>query len=1146
MKQFILALLVLTTMGFSAEPVSRTLTDTQGRKIEATLLETGAESVKFRRAADGQEFTLKLSLLSQADREFIAQWKAGKLPPDTAGSGLIGWSWIVEPRLDSQPGNIIYSSPDQEGFTYFTEKLDGKWNRWGLISGSGKLLVNPAAGESLRERSVSQRELTEMLNKERGFPFQRNDVWGVMGLDGQELVPPKWPIGEVDVSYDDPLMTVRLEGKKGYFTYRGEQKIAPRFASATLFQGNYARVRLEPKGKWGIIDRSGKMVTEPRWEEEPRPAWYVSLEGSWPAAVPAALHWVKEGGKWGLYDAGTQTMLAAPTWDDWPNTDSFDTAGLAWMPRSGKYDLVDVTGRIVLGEQEGMIVVNRITKKETTSAPDTAIPGGLWQRKLPGRNNSEYFNRKGEIIPGVVKILHLSGGYNPQGSISAIRRGRVVSEPHVFASRPVIRREGKMALADETGKPLGDSIWDDITQPRLMPAFPAQRDGKWGLLSPEGTVLEPPQWDTLKAMDLPRISDASQFPDGFIAGLATKKDQPDALLVLTKNGIVRCPGDRVFGWGGWVFFPQSGKDAKRVYVAGDLKFQLGDEVRAVAGEPWHGLLPVNLHNGSTVAIRPSGEIAFPGGGTAAASQWKHLQGIAGGWICTVQNPADTKKDLLGLLDPSGKIIMEPELTVAQPPDGGPRTTGTAVLLAQKDGKWGYLRVGPGVGKDTASSPPVSVHKSSISPVPASTKRLNLFNGRTLAGWKVLGNQSSFSVANGAIKGSGKGTSLVFMGDGPAPPAWTDFDLTCQVKTEAKANSGLWLHVSDPPPARGALALEVQIDNESSDVQKTGSLWSIKPVAKAPCQDGRWFALRVIVKGNTVRVFIDNKLVNEWTQPADWQPPANMPEARLGSGTIGLQSNGGEVWFKDIEVTVPSSALSAATPVPATSGTPPAPEAKRATGPEVFSCRVGSGEAQIRRFGDGPKGVVFFSHSGDLARAIRTEFRPHYRELLNEGYSIFTWSYPNERPFEKVQDVLRSGRGNIRFNGVASAVVKAVRENSGLEELCLVGNSLGAGVISWDHKQLGADPKLRFLLISPPPLFMAPLSQLGEFARTVLIAQDNDPFVTSGADQEFYRKHSHENSATLPARGHLIIGETLSHADTVKLVQLAWGAEPLIR
>lgn len=34
------------------------------------------------------------------------------------------------------------------------------------------------------------------------------------------------------------------------------------------------------------------------------------------------------------------------------------------------------------------------------------------------------------------------------------------------------------------------------------------------------------------------------------------------------------------------------------------------------------------------------------------------------------------------------------------------------------------------------------------------------------------------------------------------------------------------------------------------------------------------------------------------------PPAGLPNARLGSGTIGLQVYGGQTWIKDVRITVP--------------------------------------------------------------------------------------------------------------------------------------------------------------------------------------------------------------------------------------------------
>ncbi len=79
------ASLALLIASFSAasgapDPIVRTVTDTQGRAMAVTLLSADPTSVKVRRQADEKEFTLTLSTLSKADREFIAQWQAGKAP----------------------------------------------------------------------------------------------------------------------------------------------------------------------------------------------------------------------------------------------------------------------------------------------------------------------------------------------------------------------------------------------------------------------------------------------------------------------------------------------------------------------------------------------------------------------------------------------------------------------------------------------------------------------------------------------------------------------------------------------------------------------------------------------------------------------------------------------------------------------------------------------------------------------------------------------------------------------------------------------------------------------------------------------------------------------------------------------------------
>jgi hypothetical protein len=179
----------------------------------------------------------------------------------------------------------------------------------------------------------------------------------------------------------------------------------------------------------------------------------------------------------------------------------------------------------------------------------------------------------------------------------------------------------------------------------------------------------------------------------------------------------------------------------------------------------------------------------------------------------------------------------------------------------------------------------------------------LFDGKSLHGWRLQGSPDSFVVDDGCIKANGPRATLMFSGLPDVPPIMKDFVLTLKVKTEDKANSGIFVHCPlNKDNVSFSNALEIQIANENSDPQKTGSVWSVQRTNKLIVHDGEWFDLRIEVRGMTVTSYINDGKVVEWTQPEGWTPP--KAGAQLSAGTIGLQSNGGVVWFKDLELRAP--------------------------------------------------------------------------------------------------------------------------------------------------------------------------------------------------------------------------------------------------
>jgi hypothetical protein len=183
--------------------------------------------------------------------------------------------------------------------------------------------------------------------------------------------------------------------------------------------------------------------------------------------------------------------------------------------------------------------------------------------------------------------------------------------------------------------------------------------------------------------------------------------------------------------------------------------------------------------------------------------------------------------------------------------------------------------------------------------------------------------------------------------------------------------------------------------------------------------------------------------------------------------------------------------------------------------QSFTISVAGTPVSVERWGTGPKAIVFFGYIPfTLKEDLKNNFAAQFEELLGSEYSMFLWTYPqNAAPYSGALSSLTSFFNNppltlanrIDFSGQASSVVQQIRASTGLTDICLVGNSFGAGVILWDFDTLASDTNLRFVLISPSELFM-PFTPptANPLPRTVLVIDAwNDFFIVSNAAYEYF-------------------------------------------
>ncbi len=178
--------------------------------------------------------------------------------------------------------------------------------------------------------------------------------------------------------------------------------------------------------------------------------------------------------------------------------------------------------------------------------------------------------------------------------------------------------------------------------------------------------------------------------------------------------------------------------------------------------------------------------------------------------------------------------------------------------------------------------------------------ISLFDGKTLNGWKVGDNASTFSVQDGAIVAHGPTAHLFYEGD-VKNHDFKNFDFKARVMTEPGSNSGIYIHTQFQDKGFPAIGYECQVNNSHTDWRRTGSLYAIQDVKEVYVKDNEWFTEETIVQGKKIIIKINDKTVVDYTEPD--QLPADRGQRRLSHGTFALQGHDPNsiVHFKDIMV-----------------------------------------------------------------------------------------------------------------------------------------------------------------------------------------------------------------------------------------------------
>jgi hypothetical protein len=173
--------------------------------------------------------------------------------------------------------------------------------------------------------------------------------------------------------------------------------------------------------------------------------------------------------------------------------------------------------------------------------------------------------------------------------------------------------------------------------------------------------------------------------------------------------------------------------------------------------------------------------------------------------------------------------------------------------------------------------------------------VSLFDGKTLEGWKASERPTTFAVSDGMIAVNGDRAHLFYVGP-VMDHNFKNFEFKASVMTKPGSNSGMYFHTAYQEEGWPSKGYEVQVNNTHTDWRKTGSIYAIQDVKDSLVRDDEWFTQHIIVQGRKITVKLNDKVINEYTDP-------ESDSSRLSSGTFALQGHDpdSKVFYKDIMV-----------------------------------------------------------------------------------------------------------------------------------------------------------------------------------------------------------------------------------------------------
>ena len=160
----------------------------------------------------------------------------------------------------------------------------------------------------------------------------------------------------------------------------------------------------------------------------------------------------------------------------------------------------------------------------------------------------------------------------------------------------------------------------------------------------------------------------------------------------------------------------------------------------------------------------------------------------------------------------------------------------------------------------------------------------LIDGVSLSGWNIIGN-ANWHIGNGMIV-SDKPTGFLV-----SSAKYKNFIIRAEFWAESNTNSGIFIRCQNPNLVTSGNAYEVNIwDTRPGQEYSTAAIVDVAKVNPIHKAGGRWNTMEIVANGSHFKVTMNGVVT-----------VADGEDSKFSEGLIGLQSAGGTIKFRKLEI-----------------------------------------------------------------------------------------------------------------------------------------------------------------------------------------------------------------------------------------------------